>query len=599
MTSEMLQIAQLREEYKIWRLTPVQVAEAVLARTDAYTDPAVWIARVPADAVRSRARTLADDISLVEKLPLYGIPFAVKDNIDVAGLPTTAACPAYAYSPERDATVVHRLLEAGAMLVGKTNLDQFATGLNGTRSPYGAPRCVFDERYISGGSSSGSAVAVAAGLVAFSLGTDTAGSGRVPAACNNIVGLKPTKGLLSSTGVVPACRSIDCVSIFAASAGDALDVLRVAGGFDAADPFSRTAAPISLPLDQFRFGVLATKDREFCGDTQAAALYGEAVLQVQLQGGTAVSFDYAPFREAASLLYDGAFVAERLAAIEPFFAGHADKLDPAVRTIIERARRFTAADAFRAEYKLRELQRAALAVFQTLDFLLLPTCPTIFTIEAMLADPIRLNSLLGTYTNFVNLLDFAALAIPAGFRAETGLPAGATLIGPAFSDEALAALGDRLHRALATGAGRTRAPLAAPPVQSPPSDGIELAVAGAHLSGMPLNGQLVELGGRLVETTRTAADYRLMALLGTTPPKPGLVRTPGFAGPGIDVEVWALSPSAFASFVDALPAPMGIGRVVLADGRGISGFLCEPCALEGATDITEFGGWRAFVSDSR
>ncbi|MBV8577767.1 MAG: allophanate hydrolase [Acetobacteraceae bacterium] len=592
----MLQIASLADAYRARRLTPVQVAEDVLARVRAYPDPAVWISRVSADEVRARARALAEDALGRDLLPLYGIPFAVKDNIDVAGMETTAACPAFAYTATRDATVVRKLLDAGALLIGKTNLDQFATGLNGTRSPYGAPRCVFDPAYVSGGSSSGSAVAVAAGLVAFSLGTDTAGSGRVPAAFNNIVGLKPTKGLIGSTGIVPACRSLDCISVFAASAGDALDVLRVVQGADAEDPFSRVSEPKRLNRAKLRFGVLAPADREFCGDGEAEGLYDAAIAALEAEGGIARPFNYAPFREAASLLYEGPFVAERLAAIEPFFTAHSDNIEPSVRAIIAGARRFSAADAFRGEYELRRLARAAVSEFDAIDMLLLPTCPTIFTVEEVRADPIRLNSQLGLYTNFVNLLDFAAIAVPAGFRATNGLPVGVTLIGPAFSDVDLAAVGDRLHRALGAGAGRTRAALEASPVTPASPDEILLVVAGAHLSGMPLNAELVQLGAHLVETTRTMPDYRLMALPGTAPPKPALVCTPGFAGPGIEVEVWAMSPPAFGQFVAAIPAPMGIGRVLLEGDRAVPGFLCEAYALEGAEDITRFGSWRRYAA---
>lgn len=596
MIAPILQIAELRAAYRSGHLTPLQVVEAVLERCDVYPDPAVWITRVPAFDVIARAKALMAEPEHAATLPLFGIPFAVKDNIDVAGLPTTAACPAFAYTPQRDAPVVRKLLDAGAILIGKTNLDQFATGLNGTRSPYGAPRCVFDERSISGGSSSGSAVAAGAGLVAFALGTDTAGSGRVPAAFNNIVGLKPTKGLLSTTGLVPACRSIDCISVFAACAGDSLDVLRVVEGFDHDDPFSRVGEQVALPQGAFRFGVLAPHDREFCGDAEAAALYEAAIAALETQGGTAIPFDYAPFRDAAALLYNDAFVGERMAAVGQFLASHAEDFDPSVRTIVEGARRFSAADAFRAEYELRLLGRLADAAFDDFDVMLLPTCPTIFTVEEMLADPIRLNSQLGLYTNFVNLLDYAAIAVPAGFRPSNGLPAGVTLIGPAFSDAALAAYGDRLHRALGAGTGREKAALAAATVAVPPSGAIKLAVAGAHLSGMPLNNDLLELDARFLEATRTAPDYRLVALQGTVPPKPGLVRTPGFAGPGIEVEVWALSPAAFGAFVASLPQPMGIGRVVLASGEAVPGFLCETCALDGAEDITQYGGWRAYVS---
>jgi allophanate hydrolase len=459
----MLQIATLRNAYSSGDLTPTQLVEEVLRRVAAYADPAVWISRVQEVDVRSRASALAAGPA-ARRLPLYGIPFAVKDNIDAAGLDTTAACPAFAYRPQRSATVVQRLLDAGAILIGKTNLDQFATGLVGARSPYGAPRCVFDDRYVSGGSSSGSAVAVAAGLVSFSLGTDTAGSGRVPAGFNNLVGIKPTRGLLSVTGVVPACRTLDCVSVFAASVGDACEVRKVAEGFDVTDAYSRSAAAVPLPTQNFRFGVLLPADREFGGDAEAEALYDAAIARLTVLGGEAAFFDYGPFREAAALLYGGPYVAERLAPIREFFAAHAEDMDPTVRGIIGAADAFSAADVFLAQYRLQTLIRATAPEWQRFDVMLLPTSPTIVSIEALAAEPVRLNSLLGTYTNFVNLLDLCAIAVPGGFRNSNGLPFGITLIAPAFADAALAVLADRLHRSLSEGAGLSREALAAPPL---------------------------------------------------------------------------------------------------------------------------------------
>ncbi len=589
-----MKIDALLDDYRAGRRTPADVAGDVLAAIAAYPDPAVWISLVPPDVLLARAASLETNAAAMQ-LPLYGVPFSVKDNIDALGLPTSAACPDFAYLPEANATVVQKLLDAGAMLIGKTNLDQFATGLVGTRSPHGAPRCVFDDSYISGGSSSGASVSVGAGLVAFALGTDTAGSGRVPAGFNNIVGLKPTKGLVSNTGVVPACRSLDCVSIFAQTAADASAVLRVVEGEDEADSYSRVCTPHRLNLASFRFGVLAEQDRVFCGDTEAEALYDAAILNAQRLGGKAVVIDYAPFRDVASLLYDGPFVAERLAAIEPFFDTHAGSFDPVVRGIIAGAKGKSAADAFRGLYRLGALARAAARVWRTIDVMLVPTSPTIFSVAALMVEPVRLNSLLGTYTNFVNLLDYAAIAVPAGFRAN-GLPAGVTLIGPAFSDHDLAALGSRLHAAAKCGHGRSRdAAVAAFEPEVLQASTVELVVAGAHLSGMALNHQLVGVGAMLSEAVTTAPDYKLMALAGTTPPKPGLVRVPGFAGPGIEVEVWRMDEAAFGRFVAMLPPPMGIGKVVLADGRIVPGFLCEACALEGAEDITSYGGWRAFV----
>jgi allophanate hydrolase len=595
MIPRMLQISRLAEAYRAGSLDPLALVEEVLARRAACSDPAVWIAPVPDNELRARARALLS----MPRGPLWGIPFAVKDNIDVAGMDTTAGCPAFAVRAERHATVVAKLLHAGAILIGKTNLDQFATGLVGTRSPHGAPRSVFSRAHVSGGSSSGSAVAVASGLVSFALGTDTAGSGRVPAAFNNLVGLKPTKGLLSTSGVVPACRSQDCVSIFALDSADALQVMGVAAGYDATDPFSRPAQPVALPQHALRVGVLPPEQRQFDGDAEAAGLYDAAIDRARRLGFEPVLFDFAPFLEAAKLLYGGALVAERTTAVGDFVSRHPEAIDPTVRTIIEGGRAFSAADLFRDQHRLRALARDAEREWARFDIMLLPTTPTAATVEELAADPIGRNALLGTYTNFVNLLDHAAIAIPAGFRSD-GMSLGITLVGPAFSDAALAHVADRMHGALGgfVGAGPE---LAAPLADLPAQDGrIAVAVAGAHLTGMPLNHELVSLGGTLRASTRTSPDYALYALAGTVPPKPGLVRRPSgpVAGVAIEVEVWELSPEGFGRFVAGIPAPLGIGKVTLADGSSVPGFICEPGALEGAADISAYGGWKAFRAAS-
>ena len=589
MLPEMLDLTSLRALYE-GGMSPLDLADALAARMAASDDPAIFITAVDRDGLRRQAEELLRRAPTPNSLPLWGVPYAVKDNIDVAGLPTTAACPAFAYDPSHDAFAVAQLRAAGALVVGKTNLDQFATGLNGTRSPYGAPRCVFDPAYISGGSSSGSAVAVAAGLAAFALGTDTAGSGRVPAALNNIVGIKPTPGRISSTGMVPACRSLDTISIFAGSVADAIAIRRIAEGFDAADAFSRVGAPVALPRRP-RVGVLRPDDREFFGDAEAAALYDAAVSHLTALGAEPVAFDYSPFRETAVLLYDGPWVAERLAALEAFAASHAADLDPAVRAIVEGARRFSAVDAFKGRYALEALRRRTEATWAACDALLLPTAPTTYTVEAMRADPIRLNSRLGRYTNFANLLGLAAIAVPAGF-AGNGLPFGVTLVGPGFSDDALAPLADALHRAASCGMGRARVVPGAL-AEAHLDDRVDLAVVGAHLSGLPLNKELVALGGTFVREVTTAGDYRLFALPDTSPPKPGLVRESGFDGPGVPAEVWSLTPEAFGRFVAAIPQPLGIGRITLSDGTTPSGFLCERWAVEGAAEVV--GGWRSFV----
>ena len=592
----MLDMASLQRLYREGGATPPQVVEEVLRRIDAGGDDAVWISRVAADSLRAAARELMASGGPDAQRPLWGVPFAVKDNIDCAGLDTTAACPAFRYTPALDAPVVARLRAAGALLVGKTNLDQFATGLNGTRSPYGAPRSVFDSRYISGGSSSGSAVAVAAGQVSFALGTDTAGSGRVPAAFNNLVGVKPSRGLLPVRGMVPACRSLDCVSVLAATVADADRVRRIAEGPDGQDPYSRRGTQRFLPANGFRFGVLAPADREFFGDAAAARLYEQAAVRLQALGGTAVEFDFAPFRETAALLYNGPWVAERLEPLREFVRDHAGEMDPAVRSIIEGAARFDAADAFGGLHRLQVLRARVAREWSRLDLLLLPTAPTQYTVEQMLRQPLLLNSRLGIYTNFVNLLDCCAVAVPAGFG-EGGLPFGVTLVAPAFTDDALAGLAARLHHTAACGLGIDRgAPVPEP--EAAALSGTVLAVVGAHLSGMPLNHELTACGGRLLRTCRTAPDYRFYVLPDTVPPKPGLVRDPGYRGPGIELELWALPADAFGAFVARIPAPLGIGKLRLEDGSEASGFLCEKYAVAGAEEITHWGGWRSFIARS-
>ncbi len=542
----------------------------------------VWIALVPPEQLLKQAA----EVDQHNALPLAGYTFAVKDNIDVAGLPTTAGCPAFAYTPETTAPVVQLLLDAGAVLVGKTNMDQFATGLTGARSPHGACSSIFDERYISGGSSSGSAVAVASGLVDFALGTDTAGSGRVPAAFNNLIGLKPTRGWLSTRGVVPTCRSLDCVSVFTKTSELALKVLRVAHRFDQQDTYSRFtrtgegAAPWAS--GPFRFGVPAESSLQFFGDTEAAQLHDQAVRRLHSMGGERVEIDYSKFRSAADLLYAGPWVAERLAAIEDFFASHSEEMNPVVREIIGGGRNYSAVGAFRGEYRLRELCRDAETEWAKVDVLALPTTGTIFTHEQVAAEPVKRNSDLGYYTNFVNLMDLAAVAVPAGFR-PNGLPFGISLIGRAHSDEALLGLAERF-------AGSER-----PSVSGQPGC-IAVAVVGAHLTGQPLNHQLTSRGARLVKTSRTAASYRLYSLTGTKPLKPGLVFEPGFAGPGIEIEVWAVPEDKFGGFVAEIPAPLGIGNATLEDGTAVKCFICEPYALASSQEVTHFGGWRRYLA---
>jgi allophanate hydrolase len=587
--------ASLRRAYREQTASPVSVAQEVLARIAKAGSDNVWLSRVADDALLAEAKALEERGDT--GLPLYGIPFAVKDNIDVAGLPTTCACPAFAYTPNQSAPVVQRLRQAGALVVGKTNLDQFATGLVGTRSPYGVPRNPFDAAYIPGGSSSGSAVAVASGLVAFALGTDTAGSGRVPASFNNIVGLKPTRGLVSTRGAVPACRSLDCVSVFALTVEDSVAVAEVARGFDARDGYSRAAPPGfaffgRLP-PRFAFGVPRQDQCEFFGDNENARLYEATIARLVGLGGVTVEIDYAPFLEAAALVYRGAWLAERLGAIDAAIGGRRDILLPLTREIIEQGAAISGIDAFNDWYRVGELGNLTAAVWDAIDLLMVPTTGTIYRVAEIKADPIGLNARLGHYTNFVNLLDLAAIAIPAGFRAN-GLPAGVTLIAPAFRDPLIAAIGGALHEATALPLGATghsRPGRDPPPATAYPF--VPIAVVGAHLSGQPLNHQLLALGSRLRRAAQTAAEYRLYAL--PDGKRPGLVRRPG-DGLAIEVEVWDVPSGALGSFAAGITAPLGLGKVRLEDGSEITGFLCEAHATKGARDISEFGGWRAWLA---
>ncbi len=589
-----LDIASLRRSYRDARLTPTQLVEHLHARIAGDDPQRVWITRLTREQLLGYARAL--DARDPASLPLYGIPFAIKDNIDLAGVPTTAGCPEYAYTPERSATVVQRLVDAGAIPVGKTNLDQFATGLVGTRSPYGACRNSFDPDYIAGGSSSGSAVATALGLASFALGTDTAGSGRVPAAFNNLVGLKPTRGLLSTTGVVPACRTLDCVSVFALTAGDAQAVLDAAAGFDPRDPYSRRARlGRTLPAARFRFGVPPGAQLEFFGNREYAALFEAAVARLRSLGGEPVEIDLAPFLEAARLLYEGPWLAERYVAIRDFIERRPEALHPVTRAVIERGHAPSAVDTFSAIYRLADLRRAIEPILESADVIVTPTAGTIYRLAEVETDPLRLNANLGYYTNFMNLLDLAAAAVPAGFT-PSGLPFGITLFADAFRERALLALAARLGQAL-------RLPLGATGHARPSNDAVvalppgytTVAVCGAHMSGLALNLQLTERGGFLLETTRTAPQYRFYALPGGPPYRPGLVRVDR-DGVSIEVEVWALPLENYGAFVAAIPAPLGIGSVALVDGRRVQGFVCEAYAITGAADISAFGGWRRYLA---
>ncbi|HLH75823.1 MAG TPA: allophanate hydrolase [Candidatus Binataceae bacterium] len=594
-----LDIASLSAAYAAGACRPTEIVARIGEAIAAAGHGPIWIDVVETAQLLAQAEAVERRRAAGEELPLYGLPFALKDAIDVAGRQTTAACPAFAYRAATSAPVVQRLSAAGAILLGKTNLDQFCTGLVGVRSPYGACRSLFDPAYIAGGSSSGSALAVAAGLASFAVGTDTAGSGRVPAAFNNIVGLKPSKGLISSRGVVPACPSQDCVSILAGTVGDAMAVLRVAAGYDPADPFSRRAPDpafqaSALPREP-RFGIPSRL--EFFGDWQAESLYQASLDKLRAVGSLA-EIDIEPFLAAGALLYEGPWLAERLASHQAFLDAHPEAFHPVVAALLERGRKITAVDAFRGMHRLAELRRATAAQWERMDLLVLPTSPTIYSIDQIEADPIGLNTRLGYYTQFVNLLDLSAIAVPAGFRRD-GLPFGISLIAPAFGEGALAPIADRFHRAQPSTIGATGRPLPsvgslAPGERESRPGWIRVGVVGAHLSGQPLNWQLTQRGARLVETTRTAAGYRLFALP-TRPSKPGLIRDRRGAG-AIEMEVWELEAAPFAALVAEIPSPLTIGSVRLEDGRMVQGFLCESEGVEGAREITSFGGWRAWLA---
>ena len=563
--------------------------------------PSAWILRVD-DTVLARccaeldaiARRHADRTELLRAMPLFGVPFVLKDNIDVAGLATTAACPAFRYAPTESANVVRKLLAAGAVLLGKTNLDQFATGLVGTRSPYGAPASVFSAERVSGGSSSGSAVLVGRGDVPFSLGTDTAGSGRVPAGFNNIVGLKPTPGRVSCAGVVPACRTLDCISIFALTVEDAATVLAVIEGPDEQDDYSAFApGRVGWP-GQVRVGIPRhpVVDEALGYDTAWRA----ACDTLRALGVAVTPLDFEPLHDVARLLYEGPWVAERLTVIEALLEQKPDAIDPTVATVIGRARGISAVDTFRAQYALRHGQQAARRIWDEVDVLMAPTAPRHPHFDDVAADPVGANARLGAYTNFVNLLGWSALALPAGFT-PNGLPFGVTFIAPGSADAALARWGRRWQQACALPLGATgqRRALAEPSVWPAAEPALPLAVVGAHLSGLPLNGQLIERRAVLRETTTTAPRYRLHVLPGTRPPKPGMQRV-NDGGRAIEVEVWDMPLAQLGSFLALVPPPLGLGSVELADGRTVHGFLCEAFALEGTPDISRFGGWRAYLA---
>jgi allophanate hydrolase len=607
MPSTPLTLADWRAAYAAGA-SPAELLAPLLMRREA-DDPA-WILRCDSGYIDAQLARL--ERSRPDELPLYGVPFAVKDNIDVGGLPTTAACPSYAYTPEVHATVVARLMDAGAVLVGKTNLDQFATGLVGTRSPFGAVPNSFDPAYVSGGSSSGSASVVARGLVAFALGTDTAGSGRVPAGFNNLVGLKPTPGRVPMSGVLPACRSLDVVSIFALTVDDAARVMSVIEGADGGPEFqSAELQPAWLGRDRAALRVGVPVDAACDANLGFEQAFESAQAQLRSWKMEICPIDMGPLYDVARLLYDGPWVAERYTVVRDLMEQHPEVLDATVREVIAAARRFDAAASFEARYALETLRKRIEPMWNDIDVLMVPTAPTCPTLEAVAAQPILRNSELGRFTNFVNLLGLAALAVPSGFT-PSGLPFGVTFIAPGGSDAALAHWGARWQaaRALPLGCHLSTPPREPPTWPDPAADAgaavvaalsaapascptMKLAVVGAHLSGMPLHGQLSERRCRLVSRTTTAASYRLFALPDTAPPKPGLARV-AEGGVAIEVEVYEMPLAAVGSFLALVAPPLGLGNLQMASGEWVKGFICEGAALAGAADISAHGGWRGY-----
>lgn len=587
-------LSALREAYATG-IRPSDVIDEVFARLDKVNDPGIFIHLRDRESLKAEAEALG---AYDPEMPLWGIPFAAKDNIDVAGIETTAACPAYAYTPDADAFVIANLRAAGALVIGKTNLDQFATGLVGVRTPYGAPLNAVDPEIVPGGSSGGSGVIVGHGVVTFSLGTDTAGSGRVPAALNNIVGLKPTLGALSATGVVPACRTLDTISIFALTVDDAYEAFAIARGFDPLDAYSKPIphkelTTMTMPL---RIGVPDAGSIEFFGDDVQKAAFERDVALLKAKGATIEHIDFAPLYAIANMLYEGAWVAERYTVIDDLLATNPDAIHPVTRKIITHAESMSAADAFKGIYRLAELKREAEPMLEGLDMLCVPTIPTFYTVADLEADPVTPNSNNGTYTNFVNLLDMCAIAVPTAPRTD-GRPGSVTLIAAAGEDADVAAIARGFEEDCLRNLGATAHPVPTPAaLPEPVSDHIELAVCGAHMSDLPLNWQLTDLGATFVRKAATSANYRFYALAGGPPARPGLVKSEGAGCGAVALEVWSLPKSAFGAFMAGIPAPLGIGTVELSDGSLVKGFICEASGTTGATDITAIGDWRAFLA---
>ncbi|MEP3441059.1 MAG: allophanate hydrolase [Sulfitobacter sp.] len=587
-------LTALREAYAAGT-RPADVIRQIFKRLGDVNDPAIFIHLCDRDSLIAQADALGD---YDPDMPLWGIPFAAKDNIDVAGIETTAACPAYAYLPQEDAFVIANLRAAGALMIGKTNLDQFATGLVGVRTPYGAPLNSVDPEIVPGGSSGGSGVIVGHGIVTFSLGTDTAGSGRVPAALNNIVGLKPTLGALSASGVVPACRSIETVSIFALTVDDAYAAFAVARGFDTADAYSRPLAheALSPPAQALRIGVPDAATIEFFGDTVQQAAFDRDVALLKAAGAEIEYINFEPLYAIARMLYEGAWVAERYTVMEDLLKTDPDAIHPVTRKIITHAESMSAADAFRGMYRLADLRRAAEPMLEALDLLCVPTVPTFYSVADLEADPITPNSANGTYTNFVNLLDMCGIAVPTAPRSD-GRPGSVTLLAGKGQDALVASVARGFEADCTRMMGATSHAIPAPiPLVASLPGRIELAVCGAHMSGLPLNAQLTDLGATFVRKAMTAAEYKFYALAGGPPARPGLVRSDAADAGAIAVEIWSLPKSGFGSFMAGIPAPLGIGTLTLSDGAQVKGFICESSGAKGATDITALGDWRKYLA---
>ncbi len=572
-------------------LRPEAVVAEAFRRLDAVGDPGIFI-----HDAREAALASAGALGEPDGRPLWGIPYVVKDNIDVAGMPTTAACPDFEYLPESDAFVVAKLCEAGAICLGKANLDQFATGLVGVRTPYPVPRNAIDPDIVPGGSSSGSAVAVAHGIASFSLGTDTAGSGRVPAALNSIVGLKPTLGALSAGGVVPACRTLDTISIFAMTVADAWAVFECTAGFDTADGYSRKVAvpPLKVAPPAMRIGLPNAASLVAFDDGAQEADFRATVERIAASGAELVELDFEPFYAVARMLYEGAWVAERVAAVGERLTDKPETLHPTTRAILEPGLALSAVDAFRGQYRLKELERACREQLRKVDLLCVPTIPSFVTMREIEADPVGPNSMLGTYTNFVNLLEMCGIAVPTGTRSD-GRPGSVTLLAEGGKDALCASVATALEAGSMGATAWVRPDVTRLNTDTPADDEIALAVCGAHMSGLPLNHQLTDLGGRFLRKARSAPEYRLYALAGGPPARPGMVRQAS-GGAAIELEIWALPKASVGTFLAGIPAPLGIGTVKLDDASSVKGFLCESEGLAGATDITEFGGWRAFLA---